>query len=37
MLFAIETTYKPTTIDKMSHPEKYKDEELNDQTSPEQK
>ena len=37
MLFALETTYKPTTVEKMSNPEKFKEDELNEQTNPEQK
>ena len=37
VLYAIEMTFKPTSIDRLKDSEKYKDEELNDQTSPDQR
>lgn len=37
MLFAIETSLKPTSIERLRDSEKLKDEELNDQSGSEQK
>lgn len=36
-LYAIEMTYKPTSLERMRDSEKYKDDELNDQTNPNQR
>lgn len=37
MLFAIETTFRPTSLEKLRDSEKYRDDELNDQTNSDQK
>jgi hypothetical protein len=37
MLYSIEITYKPTALEKMQDPERFNEEEMNEQTNPDQK